>query len=172
MPDTRSLDVILADLEHAGFKDIVLITDRGYETIHNLEKHILRGQSMVMCTKVSQKDVAGAIRKLGEFGVRPDEMMVDPEAKIYYSQYDIAYKSKNIKQANSRLKLNLYFDPIRRSIELMEMDICLTLQQTTLQELLANKAVLDNDAALKRDFNYYTVSYDSQTTVNKLSINS
>jgi len=168
MPDSRSLDVILADLEHAGFKDIVLITDRGYETIRNLEKYILRGQSMIMCAKTGQKDVAEAIRELGEFGARPEGMMIDPEAKIYYSQYDIAYTSKSIGQTNSnRLKLNLFFDPVRRSLELMEMDICLTLQQTALSELLANNAVLDSDATLKRDFSYYNITCDPTTRIIK-----
>lgn len=166
MPDSRSLDVILADLEYAGFKGIVLITDRGYETIRNLEKYILNGQSIIMCAKTSQKDVADAIRKLGEFGTRPDEMMVDPEAKIYHSQYDVVYSSKNIEKTNAgKLKLNLYFDPVRRSSELMEMDICLNLQQTTLCELLENSAVLDNDATLKRDFCYYNIEYDPATRI-------
>ena len=48
MPDSRSLETILADLEHAGFRDLVLVTDRGHESLRNLEKYILRGQSMVM----------------------------------------------------------------------------------------------------------------------------
>lgn len=170
MPDSRSIDVILADLDHAGFKNLVMITDRGYETIRILEKHILRGQSVIMCAKTSQKDVAEAIRKLGEFGTRPDEMMVDPEAKIYYSQHDIVYrvksKGQSVKSSN-KLKLNLYFDPVRRSLELMEMDICLTLQQTSLNKLLANNAVLDDDATLKRDYSFYKVTYDPTTRIIK-----
>jgi transposase len=32
MPDSRSLETILTDLDHAGFKDLVLVTDRGYDT--------------------------------------------------------------------------------------------------------------------------------------------
>jgi hypothetical protein len=54
MPDSRSLETILTDLEHAGFKDLVLITDRGYESLRNLEKYILRGQSTVMCVNTGQ----------------------------------------------------------------------------------------------------------------------
>ena len=83
MPDSRSLGVILTDLEHAGFKELILVTDRGYDTLRNLEKYILQGQSMIMCTKTSQKEVLKAIRGLGEFGARPDGMAVDPDAKIY-----------------------------------------------------------------------------------------
>jgi hypothetical protein len=40
MPDSRSLDTILTDLEHAGFNGLVLVTDRGYNTLRNLEKYI------------------------------------------------------------------------------------------------------------------------------------
>jgi molybdopterin/thiamine biosynthesis adenylyltransferase len=65
MPDTRTLDIILKDLEHAGFKNIILITDRGYESLRNLETHILHKQAMIMCTKVTQKDVANAIKNIG-----------------------------------------------------------------------------------------------------------
>jgi hypothetical protein len=68
MPDSRSIDTILTDLEHAGFKELVMVTDRGYESLRNLEKHILRGQSMVMCVKAGQGDALTAIRALGEFG--------------------------------------------------------------------------------------------------------
>jgi len=168
MPDSRSIDVILADLEHAGFKNLVLITDRGYETISNLEKYILRGQSIVMCTKTSQKDVTEAILKLGGFGTRPEGMMIDPEAKIYYSQYDITYEVKSIGQTarkSNRLKLNIYFDPIRRSHEVLEMDICLSLQKSSLSEMLASKEPLSDDASIKRNFSYFKVTYDPTTRI-------
>jgi hypothetical protein len=51
MPDVRSYDTILTDLEHAGFRDLILVTDRGYESLRNLEKYILRGQRAVMCVR-------------------------------------------------------------------------------------------------------------------------
>jgi len=126
MPDSRSLGVILADLEHAGFKDLILVTDRGYDTLRNLEKYILQGKSMVMATKTGQKEVAKTIRGLGEFGAIPEGMTVDPDAKIYYKQYDIDYMVESTGQSvkvSDRLRLNLYFDPIRRGLELMELDI-------------------------------------------------
>ena len=79
----------------------------------NIEEYILRGQSMIMCAKVSQKEVIGAIRELGEFGARPEGMAVDPDAMIYHKQYDIDYEAEGNGQsakASGRLKLNLYFD--------------------------------------------------------------
>ena len=168
MPDSRSMDVILTDLEHAGFTNLVLLTDRGYETIRNLEKHILRGQSIIMCVKTAQKDAAEAIRKLGEFGTRPEGMAIDPDAKIYYIQYDLKYKVKSIGETEKEsvlLKLNLYFDPVRRSLELMEMDICIELQKAVLGEMYENKTVINDDASLKRDFCYYKITYDSATRI-------
>jgi len=170
MPDARNYDVILTDLEHAGFKELVLVTDRGYDSLRNLEKYILRGQSTVMCVKTGQADALKAIRDLGEFGTRPEGMVVDPDARVYHKQYEIDYEVKSVgqsaKKAN-RLKLNLYFDPIRRSLELMELDITLCFQEAALGELLKSKGMLDNDAAIKRDYSYYKVAYDPATMVIK-----
>ena len=168
MPDSRSLDTILADLDHAGFKDLILITDRGYETLRNLEKYILRGQSMIMCSKVSQKEVAKAINELGEFSTRPDQMSIDAKARIYFKQYDIDYQVEIIGEtakASDRLKLNIYFDPMRRSLELVELDIALSQQETILNELLVSKGVLENDNTIKRDFCYCKVICDPNTRV-------
>jgi transposase len=166
MPDSRGLDVILLDLEHAGFKELVLITDRGYESLRNLEKYILRGQSMVMCVKTGQADALKAITELGEFSGRPDGMAIDPDARIYHRQFEIDYEVKSTGQAtkkSDRLKLNLYFDSIRRGLELMELDITLSFQEAALSELLKNQSVLGDAAAIKRDYSYYKVTYDPVT---------
>ena len=121
---------------------------------------------MVMCAKTSRKEVAKAIRGLGEFGARPEGMAVDPDAKIYYKQYDIDYAVESIghaTKASDRLKLNLYFDPVRRGLELMEVDIALTLQEGSLRELLESQGIMDTDASIKRDYCYYKVTYDPAT---------
>jgi hypothetical protein len=166
MPDVRSLDTILTDLGRAGFRELVLVTDRGYDSMRNLEKYITRGQSMVMCVKTGQSGVVKAIRELGEYGGRPDGMTVDPDARVYHKQYDIDYEVKSTgdsTKAADRLKLNLYFDPIRRGLELMELDITLSFQGTALGELLRNNGVLPDAAVIKRDYCYYKVTYDPST---------
>jgi hypothetical protein len=166
MPDSRSLETILTDLEHAGFKDLVLITDRGYESLRNLEKYILRGQSMVMCAKTGQQNVAKVIQGLGEFGARPEEMQIDPDAMVYFQQYGIDYEVESTGRTtkmSDRLKLNLYFDPVRKGLELMELDIALSFQETALGEFLENNEILGDDAWIKREFCYYKVSYDPAT---------
>jgi hypothetical protein len=166
MPDSRSFDVILTDLEHAGFKELVFVTDRGYESLRNLEKYILRGQSIVMCVKTGRSDVLKSIRELGEFGARPEGMTVDADAKVYHKQYDIGYEVKSIGQTSKgadRLKLNLYFDPVRRGLELMELDIALSFQEACLEELLRNNSVISDAATIRRDYCYYKVTYDPAT---------
>jgi hypothetical protein len=170
MPDSRSLETILMDLEHAGFKDLILITDRGYESLRNLEKYILRGQSMIMCAKTGQKNVVKTIQGLKEFGARPEEMSVDPEAMVYHKQYEIDYEVESTGQAtkmSDRLKLNLYFDPVRRGLELMELDIALSFQEAGLGKLLQSREVLGDDTWIKREFCYYKVAYDPATRVIK-----
>ena len=170
MPDSRSIETILKDLEHAGFRDLILITDRGYESMRNLEKYILRGQSMVMCAKTGQRDVAKAIKRLGDFGARPEAMVVDSEAMVYHKQFDIDYEVESTGTASKmsdRLKLNLYFDPVRKGMDLMDLDIALAFQEAALSDLLKDKASLGDDAWIKREFCYYKVSYEPATRVIK-----
>jgi hypothetical protein len=175
MPDSRSMETILTDLDHAGFKGLVFVTDRGYESLRNLEKYILRGQSMVMCVKTGRSDVLKEIQKLGEFGGRPDGMAIDPDARVYHKQYEIDYEVKGAGQTvrkSDRLKLNLYFDPIRRGLELMELDITLSFQEAALAELLQNNGALPDAAAAKRDYGYYDVVFTPATmTVTSYALN-
>jgi hypothetical protein len=168
MPDSRGLDVILLDLEHAGFKELILITDRGYESMRNLEKYISCGQSMVMCVKSGQGDALKAIKELGKFGGRPDGMAIDPDARIYHKQYEIEYGVKGTGQyvrKSDRLRLNLYFDPIRRGIELTELDITLSYQEAALHKLLSCKDIVGDAASVKRDYSYYKVTFDAATMI-------
>ncbi len=91
IPDSRSVETILTDIRHAGFPHVILITDRGYESLQNLERYILAGQAMIMCVKVRQKMVLEKIREFGDFGGRPPVMEIDPKSKLYHKQYDLEY---------------------------------------------------------------------------------
>ena len=169
-PDSRSLETILQDLKAAGFKDVVLITDRGYESIRNLEMYIDKKQRMIMGTKTSQTHVRKQIDAFGDFGHHPDDMEIDPEERIYFKQYDLEYqiegKRDNIKQAD-RLKLNLYFDPVRRGHDLIDLDIAVRSQQSALEEIKIHKVPLDDDKTIKRIYRYYQLTYDEETRILK-----
>lgn len=167
-PDSRSLGTIIDDLAHAGFKDVVLITDRGYESIRNLEIYIGNGQKMIMGTRVWQKHVMKEIEAFGDFGHHPESMEIDPEERVYYRQYDMAYqiegKRGNVKRAD-RLKLNLYFDPVRRGSELLDLDVALLEQRRALEEIKASGLPLDDDATISRAYCYYKLEYDKASRV-------
>ena len=169
-PDSRSLETILHDLDHAGFKDVILITDRGYESIRNLEIYIDKKQPMIMGTKVGQKHVRKEIDAFGTFDHHPEEMEIDPKERIYYKQYDLEYQIEgrrdNVKKAD-RLKLNLYFDPMRRSSELIDLDIAIKAQKESLEKLLKDQFPLDDDVTIKRAYCYFKLDYNETTRLLK-----
>ena len=170
MPDSRSLETILKDLEGVGMKDVVLVTDRGYESIRNLEMYIERGQPMIMGTKISQSHVMNKIEGFGTIDHRPEEMEVDIDEKIYFKQYPMDYQmqSRQVEgKSSAKLKLNLYFDPARRSRELTEIDVAIVFQKRLLQEILEIEYPMDDDATLARAFCFFKLEYDKNTRILK-----
>ena len=168
IPDSRSLQTILLDMQHAGFDDVILVTDRGYESIRNLETYICRGQAMIMCAKSSQSLISERIGGFGSFDemARPEEMELDTESRIYYRQYDIDYDvagtGQSIHKAD-RLKINIYLDPIQRSAELVDIDAAIKNQKQELQQMLAEHAICDDDNTLKKVFSFFEIEYDNVT---------
>lgn len=166
MPDSRSLDVIMKDLVDAGFGHITLITDRGYDSLKNVEKYILKGQAMLMSVKVGQVFIMEKIRELGCFETCPDDMSVDRETQLCYRQHDLDYTviSTNGRDRKAdRLKLNVYLDIKRRAAILLDLRISLDTQKEELDRLLAEKAQLECDTTLKKNFCYYKIKYDKKT---------
>jgi transposase len=167
MADNCSLDTILSDLKFAGFKDLMFITDCGYETISNLEKMINSDYSLIMFAKIGQKEVAKIINDIQEFGISPEEMVINSELEIYYKQYDIDYRYiDNIDHQKhiTRLVVNLYFDPIRRCNEIMALDQSIQNQKNELDNLFRKKSAMNQDT-LKRDFFYFKVVLDPEKNV-------
>jgi hypothetical protein len=131
--------------------------------------YIVNGQSMIMCTKTSQKDVSKAIDELEEFNASPKGMKIDPILKLYYKQYEINYSltiNSTKDKIAKKLRLNLYFDPMRRASELLELDIALSLQEETLKNLKICNAIIDS-SVVKKDFDYFKVVCDSATRIIK-----
>ena len=168
IPDSRSLETILLDLEHAGFKNVILVTDRGYEKIRNLEKYILKNQAMIMCTKVGQKHVMDKIKAFGEFNTRPQSMTINPETRLYHQQYALDYEVQSTGQSPKkadRLKLNLYFDPVRRSEELLQLDIDIEAQKISLEAILGSGVAVDDETVVRKQHGYFKVSFKQNTHI-------
>lgn len=170
MPDSRSLGVILKELKDMKLPMVVLITDRGYDSVRNLEKCILEGQAVIMAAKTGQKEVVKAIRELGNFELCPEKMKMDLATGLCHCQQDIAYSVKapngRTKKANN-LKLNLYLNPKQRITALMEAHIAQEYQREELERMLQEKTVLDSDEKLRRDFPYFKIEYDPKTRIVK-----
>lgn len=168
-PDSRSLETILTDLDHAGFNNLILITDRGYESIQNLEKYILKGKQMIMCAKTDQSMILKKIKSFGSFDGSPATMMIDPETQLYCIQYEEEYEVKSIGSSSKKaeLKLNIYLDSVRRSEELRNIDSAIACQKKELDKMIAEHAVLDDDATIKRKYRFFNISYNDGNRVIK-----
>jgi hypothetical protein len=163
IPDSRTLDVINTDLDHSGFKDLVLITDRGFETIQNLDKYILRGQRMIMCAKSCQSEIYKVIEGLGEIGARPEGMEMDRDAKLYFKQFEINHEVKSTGASvkkTARLKLNLFFDYRRRGDELFALELDMADQAAALGELMVSGCVIEDLAGLRKENRFYKITMD------------
>lgn len=154
IPDSRSVETLLVDLRHAGFPDIALLTDRGYESIQNLERYILNGQKMVMCVKVGQSFVSKQILDYGDFAGAPEQMSIDLDTKVFYKQYDIDYRvggnGETVHKAD-KFKLNIYFDSMKRGgADIMNLSAEIEMQRRSLQKIKDNSYPLDDDATVKQ----------------------
>ena len=165
MPDSRSLPVIIADMEHAGFKDVVYVTDRGYESMRNIEAYIVKGIPFIAFSEVGHGYILEQISSFGNYNVRPDDMEIDTNIQIYYKQIDYTYnvKSKGECIKNGNLKINLYLDPIRRSSELVYLDSEIKVQKEEIQNRIKDQVPCESDSQLKRKFCYFKIKYDQNT---------
>ena len=166
IPDSRSLREILSDLSDAGMPRAVLVTDRGYDCMRNLETYIARGQPMVMCMRTSQSLVSERIDAFGKFDCVPEDMELDLDSEVYFRQYAAEYPVRGLRgQAKpaDRFRINLYFDPVRRAAEKKAVDLDVGRQRRALGQILAEGSALDDDASLKRLYGYFDLRYDPAT---------
>ena len=163
IPDSRSLQTILNDLDNAGMSNIVLITDRGYDTIKNLETYIVKDQPMIMAAKVGQEEIRKRVDQFQTCDHHPEEMELDVEEGLYVKQFELEYQienqQKNVKRAKN-LKLNLYFNPIRRCLELSYMNSEIIIQERRLKEILENQETLDDEKSMKKNFSWFSLKTD------------
>ena len=172
MADVRSFSPVVNELESLGFKDGVLITDRGYQSMNNIDELIDRDMPAIMGTKTSLKFVKETIRELGEIKHHPESMELDPHNRIYYRQYNLEYeftsKNKNTAVKARDLRLNLYFDPAKHNDAITDIEVKTAIQGQLLNLHVSNKTPLpDSDEAINEEYGYYDIDYDKTTRLVK-----
>lgn len=117
MPDCRIIEIIMKELDHAGSKNLVLITDRGYESMKNLEVYIAKGQKFISSVKASVSDVLGKIMGNRYEPRLPSGHDDCAKEQSLLRQYDMEYSvggnGENVIKADN-YKLNLYCNPSKR----------------------------------------------------------
>ena len=168
MPDSRTVELIMKELEHAGFRNLILITDRGYESLKNLELYISRRQKVITSVKVGQGDVLKKIKAIDLSSGIPEGMSYDTKSELFYSQYDCSYSVKgngdNVIEAD-RLKINLYFsvEGRARAITAMQNDIA---EQTAMaQRLVDSKETIADERSLARQLNMLSLTIDDKKQI-------
>lgn len=174
MPDCRTVELILKELEHAGFRNLVLITDRGYESMKNLEAYIARRQKVITSVKVSQGDVLAKIKAIDMSHGFPKGMTLARKGNLYYSQYEMKYAVRgngdNVIES-VKFKLNLYFNPTRRGEKICDIQHAANEQVEALDAIIAEgNPVADAEDTRKR-FNLLNVSFGQDGRVKSYEVN-
>lgn len=173
IPDSRTMDVIMTDVEHAGFPDVIYITDRGYMSLEVLERFIAKGTRAIMAVKVGLKMVLDKIRALGPFAAKPEGMSFDADNKVYYRQYDIDYEIKTpagIKKAD-RLRLNLYFEPTVRGEQIIDIDMKVQGQEAALRAMQESGEPASEKDVLRRDYGFFNVELTDDGMIKGFQLN-
>lgn len=174
MPDCRTIELIMKELEHAGFRNLVLVTDRGYESMKNLETYIAKGQKVITSVKVSGGDVLGKIRAIDMSRGFPQGMTIAPKDNLYYAQYDMEYSvggnGDNVIKADN-YKLNLYYNPSKRGERICDIQHAVSEQSAELDIMIRTKEpVADREDAARR-FNLLDITFNADDTVKSYEVN-
>lgn len=166
MPDSRTVELILRELEHAGFRNLILITDRGYESLKNLELYISKRQKVIASVKVGQGDVLKKIKAIDLSSGVPEGMSYDAKRGLFYSQYDCSCSVKgsgdNVIEAD-RLKINLYFSVEGRAQAIKAMQNDIAGQAMEAQRLIDNGETIVDGKSLTRQLDMLMLTLDDKT---------
>lgn len=166
MPDSRTVELILKELEHAGFRNLILITDRGYESLKNLELYISKRQKVIASVKVGQGDVLKKIKAIDLSSGVPEGMLYDAKRGLFYSQYDCSRSVKgsgdNVIEAD-RLKINLYFSVEGRAQAIKAMQNDIAGQTMEAQRLIDNGETIVDGKSLARQLDMLVLTLDDKT---------
>ena len=148
--DSKTMHLILKKLRKAGFKDVIIVTDRGYDTMEDIELAIAADQPVVTCASVERKDVKQKIRSLGAPDTYVSQMDVMEEEKGFFCKqwketYEIVTK-KGEKKTVDNYYTNLYFSPSQRGDALYDLELQVRSQAKEAEEIKAKGKKLGKKA--------------------------
>lgn len=175
MPDCRTIELIMTELEHAGFKNLILVTDRGYESMKNLETYIAKGQKIITSVKVGGTEVLKLIRGIDMSRGYPKGMTLARKEKVYYAQYNANYSVKgngeHIVNAE-KYKINIYYNPMKRAEAICDIQHAIDEQKEAVDKLIASKEAVADCDDIRRCFNMLTISFNEDNSVASYEVNS
>ena len=152
--DSRGIGILRQELARAGFPGPSIVTDRGYDHLHSLDRYISDGVPMVMCVDAKQDFVAERIRDLDFSSGRPIRMEQDTHHARYFRQYPLEGEWDGC-------RLNLFFNPARRSAELAQIDTELSAQRSALEELMQYGLQVDDKRSARRSYYLFRLEFDA-----------
>ena len=174
MPDCRTVGLIMRELEHAGFKNLVLVTDRGYESMKNLELYIAKGQKVITSVKVTGSDVMAKIKAIDMGHGFPQGMTIAPKDNLYYAQYDMEYSVKgngdNVIKAD-KYRLNLYYNPLKRGEKICDIQHSVSEQSAELDMIIQTKEPVADREDTARRFNLLDITFNADGTIKSYGVN-
>ena len=174
MPDCRTVGLIMRELEHAGFKNLVLVTDRGYESMKNLELYIAKGQKVITSVKVTGSDVMAKIKAIDMSHGFPQGMTIALKDNLYYAQYDMEYSVKgsgdNVIKAD-KYRFNLYYNPLKRGEKICDIQHSVSEQSAELDMIIQTKEPVADREDTARRFNLLDITFNADGTIKSYGVN-
>lgn len=151
--DSKGISDVFEAVHGAGIDDVILVTDRAYDSTQNLIPLISEGHKMVMCTNVRQKFILDRIPEESEIGDKPEGMVYNPGIRRFVRQYGLRHHG---------MKLNLFFNPTRRLEEIRGLESEIASQEKSLKEIMESDGFMDDDRTLKRSYWWFNIEYDEK----------
>lgn len=164
IPDSRTFITIIKELRSCGFNNFVIITDRGYETIENIEFAVQEKIPLISAAPINRKMISKKINDFGEFSVRPQEMEFDINNKVYYKQYNEIYEVKINEDSSiksDKFKINIYLDSELRARLQTEQDLQISVERLSLNEYFEKNIEIKDIEKFKNSFSYHDVEIEN-----------
>lgn len=177
-PDCRSTRDLIPTLGEHKFGESPIVYDMGHYSRAGMEKMIAEGLKFIMAVPPTSGDAYKEIKALTipSDGSVPEGMEVSVAMKMYVMQrridFQVTPKEGNPVEAD-RLMLNIYYDPVRRARERVELEVSRKSQQLRLDDCVERETVIKKEdrRAFESKYPDYGISYDKDSHVTSYESN-